>query len=147
MRNVFSKHLGNGCKTNSIRNISGGNVMKKCTKIGTFASKYVSTVKEHIPTGSLLKIRKPLENAGIVAAGGGAAVGGNALATMVVATKTAGWFVFKKEVAVTAAEVVAGAIGVPTAAVSVGIPVVCAAGTMYAASKIVKYCNKRNKNR
>ena len=50
--------------------------------------------------------------------------------------KTAGWWIFKKDVAVTAAEVVAGAVG---------IPVVCAAGPVYAASEIVKYCNKRNK--
>ncbi len=92
-------------------------------------------------------IRKTLQNTGIVTAGAGAAVGGKALATMVVATKTVGWFIFKKEVAVTAAEVVAGAVGVPTAVVSVGVPVVCAAGTIFVAAKAVEYYNKRNKDR
>lgn len=91
-------------------------------------------------------MKKTLENVGTLAAGAGAAVGGNAWATMVVATKSAGWFIFKKEVAVTAAEVIAGAIGVPTAVVSVGIPVVCAAGTVYTARKAVEYYNKRKEN-
>lgn len=88
-------------------------------------------------------IRKTLENTGILTAGAGAAAGGNALATVVVATKTTGWWIFKKTIDITLAEYVAATLGISTAAASVAIPLFCTAGTIYATSKILKHYNKR----
>ncbi len=58
------------------------------------------------------------------------------LATMTVATKTTGWWIFKKTVAVSLADSIAAAIGISTGAATFGLSLVLVGAGAYAAKKV-----------
>lgn len=74
--------------------------------------------------------------ASTVGGGIGGWLAGGTLATVTVATKTTGWWIFKKTVAVSLADSIATAIGISTGAATMGLSIALAGAGAYAVKKV-----------
>jgi len=149
MKNRFRMELANEgyelrklLSQNDIRNKS---VLQNC--LNTFndhlkvvISKYAWELGGSGSTSDLKAMDAPTAFGGLIGKGIGGVGGwmaGGALAGVTVATKTTGWWIFKKTVAISMAGSVASALGISIAAATFGISVILAGAGVYAASKLV----------
>ncbi len=149
MRNRFKMDLANEGyelrKLLSQNDVKNRAVLQNC--LNTFndhlkvvASRYALELGQCNSKTSFTAMKAPVAWGGVAGKVGGGIGGwmaGGTLATVTVATKTTGWWIFKKTVAVSLADSIAAAIGISTGAATFGLSVILAGAGAYAVTKMV----------